>query len=233
MFQMDWILKKKKLNGLLKKRFDFEKKKPFPYVIIDNFLPKKSAKEIFDNFPILGKTYLDRSQKYQKTKHLSRDIHLMPEIIRELLMELNSGLFIDFLEKITNIEGLIPDPHYIGAGIHQLHNGGFLKIHRDFLRHKKNHTTRVLNLLIYFNKNWKKKYRGNLEFYSDPNSKPKVKIEPIFNRVVIFQTNLNSWHGYPEPLNLPENYYRNALVCYYYVLEKNLKEKKKYKTLWK
>lgn len=67
---------------------------------------------------------------------------------------------------------------------------------------------RVLNLLIYFNKNWKKSYGGSLEFYSNPKNNPIKKIDPIFNRAVIFQTNKNSWHRFPDPLNLLKNFYR-------------------------
>ena len=48
----------------------------------------------------------------------------------------------------------------------------------------------------------------------------------------ILQTNKNSWHGFPDPLNLPKNVYRKSLVTYYY--ENNMEIKKElYKTNWK
>jgi len=229
---MKLILNLKRLENFTKLNKNFESGRPFPNVIIDNFLPKVYAEKVYSNFPVLKKKYIDKGQEFQKTKHLNRDVHLINPIIRQVLIELNSGIFLDFLEKLTGFKGLIVDPHYIGAGIHQLGNNGYLKVHRDFLINKKNNTLRVLNLLIYFNKNWKKSYGGSLGLYSNPKNNPKKIIDPIFNRAVIFQTNKNSWHGFPDPLNLPKNVYRKSLVTYYY--ENNMEIKKElYKTNWK
>ena len=36
-----------------------------------------------------------------------------------------------------------------------------------------------------------------------------------FNRAVIFDTTQNSWHGLPEPLNCPENEFRQSIAAYF------------------
>ena len=57
-----------------------------------------------------------------------------------------------FLERLTGIEGLIPDPYFVGGGLHQIESGGKLDIHVDFNRLEKTNLDRRLNLLIYLNK---------------------------------------------------------------------------------
>ena len=49
------------------------------------------------------------------------------------MMFLNGSEFIDFLQELTGIEEkLIPNPHFIGGGLHQTYKDGFLKIHAYF-----------------------------------------------------------------------------------------------------
>ena len=43
-------------------------------------------------------------------------------------------------------------------------------------------------------------------------------IKPDFNTTVIFQTDNNSYHGHPNPLNCPSDVFRRSLATYYYVL---------------
>jgi Rps23 Pro-64 3,4-dihydroxylase Tpa1-like proline 4-hydroxylase len=70
-------------------------------------------------------------------------------------------VFIDFLETLTGITGLLPDPHLWGGGLHQIQRGGFLKVHADFNRHERLDLDRRLNLLVYLNKDWKEEYGGS------------------------------------------------------------------------
>ena len=42
------------------------------------------------------------------------------------------------------------------------------------------------------------------------------RILPIFNRVVIFNTNDFTYHGHPDPLQCPENKSRKSLALYYF-----------------
>ena len=45
------------------------------------------------------------------------------------------------------------------------------------------------------------------------------KISPIFNRLVVFDTNDYSFHGIPEPLNFPLDESRKSIILYYYTKE--------------
>jgi len=44
-------------------------------------------------------------------------------------------------------------------------------------------------------------------------------IQPLFNRVVIFNTGADTYHGHPHPLNTPNGMSRISLALYYYTKE--------------
>ena len=67
---------------------------------------------------------------------------------------------IQFLETLTGIDGVIPDPYFVGGGLHQIKPGGHLEVHADFNRHTKLKLDRRINLLLYLNKDWKDEYGG-------------------------------------------------------------------------
>jgi Rps23 Pro-64 3,4-dihydroxylase Tpa1-like proline 4-hydroxylase len=189
---------------------------PFPHVIIDNFLPEEVLDAVLAEFPKVDAIDWKRFEAAAEKKLASRSEQQMGNATRMLLYQLNSATFIEFLEHLTGIEGLVPDPHFIGGGLHQIQRGGFLKMHVDFNRHEKLKLDRRLNLLIYLNKNWQADYGGYLELWDDQMTRCGQKILPIFNRCVVFSTTDFSYHGHPEPLNCPEGETRKSLALYYY-----------------
>ena len=137
--------------------------------------------------------------------------------MKNLLRYLNSSEFIDFLQELSSIEeSLIPDPHFIGGGLHELKPGGYLKIHSDYCFHSETKLDRRLNMLIYLNKNWEEEYDGHLELWDSNMSYCGQKILPIFNRVVIFNTNDISFHGNPTKVKCPSSMSRKSIALYYF-----------------
>jgi Rps23 Pro-64 3,4-dihydroxylase Tpa1-like proline 4-hydroxylase len=140
----------------------------------------------------------------------------MPPVIRDVLRELNSQRMIAWLETLTGIPGLLPDPLLFGGGMFAIERGGFLKVHVDFNMHPHNGLDRRINLLLYLNEDWQEEYGGQLELWRKDAPKPDVSILPLANRCAIFSTNEISYHGHPTPLNCPEGRSRNCLSLYYY-----------------
>ena len=107
-----------------------------------------------------------------------------------------------------------------GAGLTQILNGGLLNIHTDYISHTvKEDWRRVLNLIIFFNNDWKESYKGNLEFWNKKEKKMVKSISPISNRCVIFKTDKDSLHGHPKKLNVPDGMSRKSLAAYYFISE--------------
>ncbi len=70
-----------------------------------------------------------------------------------------------FLETLTGIQCVLPDPTYTGGGLHQIRPGGLLEVHADFSYHKGLRLDRRINVLIYLNKDWKEEYGGHFELW--------------------------------------------------------------------
>ena len=136
---------------------------------------------------------------------------------QNVIKKLSDKNFLNWLEKLTGINNLIPDPELDGGGLHLIEKGGFLNVHVDFLAHTTNKNwSRQLNLLLYLNKQWKEEWNGELELWDKDMQKCVKKIQPIFNRCVIFNTCEGSFHGHPEPLKSPEEIKRRSLALYYF-----------------
>lgn len=190
---------------------------PFPHVVIDNFLPADALREVEASFPRLDAPLDWRvGDEYQRQKRGFSKIEFLSDPIQRLLLELNSYITLEFLEDLTGISQLTCDPFYIGGGIHQVGTGGFLKIHHDFTMHPKLKIERKINLLIYLNSDWDESYGGALELWDSTMSKCVVKLQPIFNRCVIFNTNKISFHGHPDPMTCPPGKARKSVALYYY-----------------
>jgi Rps23 Pro-64 3,4-dihydroxylase Tpa1-like proline 4-hydroxylase len=189
---------------------------PFPHTVIDNFLSPTVLEEVLAEFPEPQAMQWRRFSNKSEKKLASTSEQQLGPATRFLLYQLNSGTFIDFLEKLTGIEGLIPDPHFLGGGLHQIETGGYLKIHADFNKHERLNLLRRLNVLIYLNQNWPEEYGGHLQLWDKEMKECKRKVLPIFNRCVIFNTDTFSYHGHPDPLTCPEDRFRRSLALYYY-----------------
>src|SRR5439155_1144263 len=72
----------------------------------------------------------------------------------------------EFLEGLSTIQGLVPDPYFDGGGFHEIGPGGKLGIHADFRINNKLHLSRRMNVIIYLNEDWREEYNGSLELWS-------------------------------------------------------------------
>src|SRR2546423_12095919 len=100
---------------------------PFPHVVIDDFLPAELAEMVLAEFPAPDEAQWMRFDSNRERKLASIDDAFMGPTTRRVLAELNSATAIDFLEELTGIIGLGPDPHFFGGGQHQILNGGMLE----------------------------------------------------------------------------------------------------------
>jgi hypothetical protein len=190
--------------------------RPFPHIVIDNFLSSEVLDMCLTNFPIVKNKddmAFDRAQERLKS---SFQPDFMEPDTRFFFYSLNSKPFIKFLENITGINGLIPDPYFLGAGFHEIKNGGHLSMHADFNHHKVMNLERRINVLIYLNKDWKEEYGGQLELWDDGMTRCEQSVVPLFNRCVIFNTTSSSNHGNPNPVNHPSGMPRRSIALYYY-----------------
>ena len=215
------IINYNKLNDIKCEDRTYRNALPYPHIIIDDFFEETVAKKALEVFPkIKDKGWIHYVHVNEK-KHGLNKLELIPEFIRDVIIkEFNSDQFISYLENLTGISNLLPDKTIEGGGIHQSEKGGFLNIHADFTVHPHNKTwRRRVNVLLYLNENWDDSYGGALELWEKDMSKSSVQIEPIFNRVVVFNTDEDSYHGFPDPIQCPKDITRKSIALYYFTEE--------------
>lgn len=212
----NFSLKLDRLKDLGKKhRTAYAQIRPFPHIIIDDFLPEEVAKSVLNEFPEPGQVAWQRIDTPTQRKLRSDTLTELGEDTRLLMYQLNSSDFIDFLETLTGITGLIPDPNYFYSGLHRAEKGCYFKVHADFNWHPKLHLYHRLNFILYLNELWQDDYGGHLELWNREMTQCETKILPLFNRCVIFNSTDFTYHGYPEPLACPEGQSRKSLALYY------------------
>lgn len=195
---------------------DYRAAKPFPHIVLDNFLPEGLARRLSGAFPQQGDiSWVERDNTNNRRRY-QHDETKVPPLLREMLRELNSRQFILFLETLTGIQCLLPDPYFIGGGVHMSTTGDFLKIHADFNWHHKLQAYRRINALLYLSDDWQPEWQGALEFWDREMTGPVVSTLPDFNRLVVFSTGEHSNHGQRLPNQCPPGVHRKVLNLYYY-----------------
>lgn len=191
--------------------------RPFPHVVVDGLFDDGAVQSVLDDFPSPEATAWARFDgPYERKLGFHHERTAISPAIRAFLDRMNAFETLLFLEQVTGIEGLIPDPYFGGGGIHQIERGGYLGIHADFNVHPKLHLDRRLNLLLYLNREWREEYGGHLELWNAGATRCEKRVLPLFNRTVIFSTSDTSYHGHPHPLTAPEGWTRKSVSLYYY-----------------
>ena len=198
---------------------------PFPHIVIDNFLPLDLINEILRLFPNdkqAGDNFFENDYSgLHKRQVLPENCE---QRLRSIFYFFNSSPILQFLEGLTAIDSLMGDPYFTGGGFHEILRNGKLGIHADFRINEQLHLRRRINILIYLNKDWSSDYGGNLELW-DKKMKTKIhSIAPLFNRCVIFNTDIDAYHGHPDPLNTPADMTRKSIALYYYTASKKIYE---------
>src|SRR5688500_7811099 len=96
---------------------EFKEGRPFPHLVLENFLHLTPA-EMSGVFPAPDWPHWNRRQdSYQSGKMYCRDTDVIPPLISSMFYELSCPPFLSFLESVTGIGGLLPDPYYEGGGL--------------------------------------------------------------------------------------------------------------------
>ena len=175
---------------------------PFSHVVIDGLFPESVLDRIVAEFPVASQMEHQFDQAYE-LKAASSAWAAMGPVTRSVLGELNLGTFIEFLEVLTGIHGLVPDPALVGGGLHQIPAGGRLGVHADFNVHRFLQLDRRLNLLLYLNRDWEDEWGGHLELWDAETMTCVDRITPDFNRCVVFSVSDRALHGHPDTLTCP------------------------------
>ncbi|MGQ0504166.1 MAG: 2OG-Fe(II) oxygenase [Myxococcaceae bacterium] len=204
----------------LAQRESYRKAKPYPHVVLDAFLGASTARELAAAFPSADHPDWKRRDYEEQSARLGQlqrnAFEGVDGRLRHLLNELCGMAFIDFLETLTGIYGLIADPHFRGAGLHCTLRGGHLALHADFNRDRFRSLSRRVTVLYYLNDGWLPDWGGALELWNAELTRCEAKISPVLDRMVVMNHGDTFWHGHPTPVECPEGRGRAAVAAYFY-----------------
>lgn len=198
-------------------REQYDLARPFPHAVIDELFPDEVLDAVAAEFPPPDERWRHFDDADQRKFGAGHAELALGPATRNVLAELNSATFVDFVQHLTGIaEPLIPDPHLRGGGLHQVLPGGYLEVHADFNRHPLYGLDRRVNVLVYLNRDWDASWGGQLELWDRAMTHAEQRVDPAFNRTVVFSLGDTTYHGHPQPLRCPVGRARRSLALYYY-----------------
>jgi len=195
---------------------------PFPHAILDGLFGAEIANGLAAAFPgpSAARWKFRDHPEQRRYGHLQQTGFAdVAPALRHALAELNGQAFLDFLETLTGIRGLIGDPHFIGGGLHLTPPSGFLAVHTDFTGDARRGLRRVLSAIVYLNPSWEESWGGDLELWKPEGTRAEIRIAPLCDRLVVLAQGDSNFHGQPVPLACPPDRFRASLAAYYFVAD--------------
>lgn len=208
-------------SGLEGKTSAYSAASPFPHIVLDDVLTPAAFKQAVEVFPGIDDEFWKGYLHVNETKFCNVYPDTWDEHLQAVAKEFCSPRFVKYLEQLTGIENLIPDYTMDGGGLHQTKRGGHLNIHADFTTHHTHENwARRVNILLYLNEEWKEEWGGQLELWDKEMTEIQAKVTPAGNRMLVFSTGPDTFHGHPEGLVCPPDMARRSLALYYFTEEK-------------
>ena len=197
-----------------KLNLDYVKNPPYPHLVLDNFIDEETVCRLKSECDSLQWT---RKFTRNGSKMLERQDLSECDAAMQVYQQFSSKEFLTWLGTVTGHDDLIPDPYMIGAGYMRCARGDSLKLHTDFNYNDKLGLYRMLSLNIYLNNGWMEEWNGDLQFWDFERKKCVSRYFPLGGRAIIWRYHKYGFHGHPNPLQCPEDVYRDGLRIFYYV----------------
>lgn len=186
-----------KYKNLEKNNSDFRIAKPFPHIILDNFLDESFFKNLnVENIRNDKEKGLLFNTEIETNKWTSKNVELN-ESISKIVNELYTDNFIKNLRKLSGIKDLFSTN--VGntalANYHEMYESGFLGTHVDHSSEPDTGLPHVLNIILYLSKKWDVTWGGSTMFANKNGTKIEKIIDYIPNRAVIFLHTPFTFHG--------------------------------------
>jgi 2OG-Fe(II) oxygenase superfamily len=209
---------------------------PFPHAVFDGFLGAALSDALAGAFPRPDHPHFIRRDYREQSGRLGRLERVAFEgvdpLVRHVLAELCGMAFLDFLGTLTGIEGLIADPHFVGAGPSITLPGGHLALHADFNRDRRRHLERKLTAIYYLPREWDPTWGGALELWNEARTECIASHAPLRDRLIVMAHGDRAWHGHPQPLACPDGHFRASIASYYYVAAASDADEEAHGAIW-
>ncbi len=189
---------------------------PFPHIVFEGMFSSVLLELMYSEFDGLKWNDWTRYDNKNERKHASRPNVRFGHATQLYFDTVHSNAFVDFLQRVTGIPGLVPDPTLASGGMHEIRTGGKFSLHVDFNQHETTKLDTRLVFITYLNKDWLASYGGTLELWSIDEKKCMAEIVPTFGRSALFAHSSKSLHGHPNPVRAPDGRSRRSAAAYFY-----------------
>ena len=160
-------------------------------VVIDNWGPPELLRAVDATWPTLNWEYWHKYADSHAVKYGTKDPDRLPAAAKQIVSLLAE---IDLRKHGFSVD-VFPDMNLHGAGLHCIPPTGFLGRHLDGACHPLKPWKREINAVLFVSP-WDSAWGGNLYF-------DDCTLEPKFNRLILFSTTENSYHGV-DPVTGPK-----------------------------
>lgn len=198
------------VNVLSTLTFNYKTTLPFPYGVVDGFLPEAVAENCLAEIERLPSAAWDRYDNLFEQKYTLRDKFHLPSATQSVFEALSSSRVLHQLIETVGEPSLCVDESRLWWGIHKFQNNDYLDIHSDAGVHPVTKQKKHVTLGIYLSSNWKPCNGGQLEIWDGTSvmdeqaklTKKIAEVMPSFNRMIMFTNTTNAWHGSPIPCQI-------------------------------
>jgi len=195
----------------------FRNATPFPNVVVENFF-KPRIFAALQNELVAGESNFHTvfTDVLQTNKTISTG-DSVPPLISLIAAKFASARMLRYLEEVTGLSRLVPDPYYNTdyGYYHIVGAGGVLGSHVDHSHHSTLRIPHVLNIVVYLTSDWRPSDGGALCLFDGDGKKIVKRIECQPNRAAIFACTPNAYHGV-EPVSRASGRRRHSLYFAYY-----------------
>lgn len=207
-------------TSLPERAAEYAAARPFPHVVLDGLIRPEVMDQAYGELRAIPEPAWTNYLHLNERKFANTVPETWGPTLQSIAGAFASERFVSAMETLTGFEGLRSDAAFDGGGLHRSVAGGFLNVHADFTAHHERPTwQRRVNLLLYLNPQWRSEWGGDLELWGPDMARCEATVTPIGNRILIFTTARDSFHGHPEPLRTPPNVARQSLALYYFTEE--------------
>jgi Rps23 Pro-64 3,4-dihydroxylase Tpa1-like proline 4-hydroxylase len=165
---------------------------PVKHLVVDDLLPDDWAISIANLFPKASQ--LPRNESLKESKSIGVDMDNYAPQLKAITFALQSTRILQIVSQITSIPSLNPDKNLYSGGLSMMQDKDFLNPHIDNSGNPFLKQYRRINALYYVTPDWNPQWGGNLELWDSRRANP-IKVESLFNRLVLMNTNRTSFHS--------------------------------------
>jgi hypothetical protein len=195
----------------------YRQAEPFAHLVIDDFLQPRIAQEVAKEL-VSGEVRFSQvfTDDFQRDKTISTG-DAVPPLISLLASKFAHAEMLRYLESVTGLQRLIPDPYYNTeyGYYHIVGSGGVLGSHVDHSHHNTLDVPHVLNLVLYLTENWNEADGGELCLFDAAGKHIVKRVACRHNRVILFACTPTAYHGV-EPISPRSPRRRHSLYFAYY-----------------